>query len=622
MSTADVPVRTKPGLPRQHHSQPGAPRRSRLGAATRLRFVPALVPLLIGGVWALAISGLRLQQMTDLGLISAMPPVALVMLALLTVSFAITITRTELNATVALVHVLVLVTMLYGITEFVEAEPRFSSVYRHVGIIGYILAHGSVNPGVDAYFSWPGFFSLGALVTKLAGWHSAVSFAAWGPLLFNLLYLPPLLAMFSWASDDRRVRWLGLWVFYSCNWVGQDYISPQGLGFLLWLIMLALLLRWFTPSPRSLSPAPTPRAVWGRFGCRRMAALSHELPTAGVQSVGVLLIVLLVYGAIVSGHQLTPIPAIIAVTGLVLLAGLKLRGLPVMMVVGLAVWIAFMTLTYLSGHISQVFGGLGGVGSNVTQGVGSRLSGSPDHDLIAQLRIVISLGIWLLAAAGFARRLHSRRADIAMVVIGAAPLLLPVLQPYGGEIFLRVFFFALPGASFFIALAAFPSLSSGRRRLTLTAIALVGCMLLLGFQYTRYGNERMDNFTRADVAAVQALYRLAPKGSNLMAGSDNLPWRGQGYADYTYLQVNSLADWQAGHPQAAVLLQQLRHQLSPSGGYVIFTQSTQIGDELFDGLPNVQPELISLLRHSSSARLLYDRGAAQVFFVKGSGARG
>jgi hypothetical protein len=614
----------EPGrLDRPRPARPGGtlgalPRK--LGAVFPRRLWPALIPLAIGAVWAIAITQLRLEQMTDLGLISAIPILALLMLALLTASFVFTITRRPLVPAVALIHVLVLVVMLYGITEFVEAEPRFSSVYRHVGIIGYLLSHGGVKPSIDAYFDWPGFFALGALVTKLAGWHSAVAFAAWGPLLFNLLYLPPLLAIFSWASDDRRVRWLALWVFYSCNWVGQDYISPQGIAYFLWLAILALLLRWFTPSPTALGPAASVRKLWGTFRPRAFRALparASAFPLA--QTLGIMLLVLLMYGAVVTGHQLTPVPAIIAVIGLVLFAGLQTRGLPVLMVAGLAVWIAFLTTTYLSGHISQLTGGLGGLGGTVTAGVGSRLSGSADHNLIAQLRVGVSGVIWLLAAVGVLRRLRAGRADVAILVVGAAPFLLPLLQPYGGEIFLRVFIFALPTTAFFIATVFFPTPERGRGRLTVAAIAVVGCLLLLGFQYTRYGNERMDNFTRSDVAAVQALYRLAPKGSTLEAGNDNLPWRGQGYADYTYLQIDNLSVWQAGHPQPAALLAQLRRRLTGRGGYVIITRSNEVSAELFEGTPGVLPRLVVLLRSAPGVRELYRSGNADIFFVPGTG---
>ena len=96
--------------------------------------------------------------------------------------------------------------------------------------------------------------------------------AGWSPLVFNLLYLPPLLVIFRWATDDARVWWLGLWVFFSANWVGQDYFSPQAVAFALWLAMLAALLTRFTPRPAVLAERPSVRWLLRQFDPRRHLA--------------------------------------------------------------------------------------------------------------------------------------------------------------------------------------------------------------------------------------------------------------------------------------------------------------------------------------------------------------
>jgi hypothetical protein len=586
----------------------------------RRTLIHALVPILVGGAWAIAIQHVQLAKMTDLGLVSVMPLSALLLLVVLTASFAIALVRRPFEPWAPLLHVLTLVVILYGVTAFLEPVPRFASVWRHVGIIDYISIHHSLNPSIDAYFSWPGFFALGALITKAAGFHSALAFAAWGPLIFNLLFLAPLFAIFSWASSDARVTWLGLWVFYSCNWVGQDYISPQAVGFLLWLTMLAALLIWFVPRPERLEPAPSVRAVPRYFGPRALRALPVDgPPVTSAQSIGVLLLVLVIYGATVTGHQLTPVPAVLAVGGLAVFAGLKTPRLPVIMAVGLAAWISYMTTTYLAGHFGAIVKPLGSVGENLTQGVGGRLVGSVDHELVVHLRLVVSGVILALAAAGFARRLKSRRADVAIVLVGLTPALLPALQPYGGEIGLRVFLFALPAASFLIACLAFPSSQLGRNRLTVAAVAIVGCLLLGAFQLTRYGNERLDAFTRGDVAAVDVLTRVAPKGSKLVAANGNVPWRDHGYTDYDYMQMSDWESWQVPHPQPTLLMHALRSHLGASGGYFIVTRSTEISAELLESKAGALTRFVRVLRHSPAARQLYHSSDADIFLVRGSG---
>ena len=578
-----------------------------------------LTPLAIGAVWALSLNKLRLGQMNDLGLISVMPKLTLGCLGLLAISFAFNLRRRDQLALAA--HVLVLIVCLYGITEFIEPLPRFSSVYKHVGIIQVLQLHSSINPHIDAYFNWPGFFAFGDLLVKLTGWKNALSLAAWGPLLYNLLYLPPLLVIFSWATDDVRLKWLAAWLFFSANWVGQDYISPQGTAFLLWLVILALLLRYFTPSPRLINAATNLRATLHDFGLRalhrRGALLKAE---GGWREAGVLVLVLVLYTAIVSGHQLTPVPAILAILALTLFAGLNTRALPVLAILGLAAWIFFMATVYLEGNIQQLLGPLGSTGSNITQSVAGRVGGSAQHEVIVKANIAFSAAIWALATLGFLRRLRQGRLELAYVVIGISPFILPVVQPYGGEIFLRVFLFALPAAAFLAASLFFPRDRLGRSWLTTVVLAVALCAVVFGFQYPRYGNERFANFTHADTAAVAALYRLAPTGSVLAPGADNLPWQYKDYDAYYYQPgMDALPDWTATRPSAPVLVAQMLRLLRrhDSNLYLIFTPSETIYAESFEGVPNVLPKVVALLKHEPFARLLYNRDGAQIFLVKG-----
>ena len=48
---------------------------------------------------------------------------------------------------------------------------------------------------------------------------------------------------------DGRAVWAGVWIFFATNWVGQDYFSPQGLVYALYLVVLAILLTWFAGPP-------------------------------------------------------------------------------------------------------------------------------------------------------------------------------------------------------------------------------------------------------------------------------------------------------------------------------------------------------------------------------------
>jgi O-antigen/teichoic acid export membrane protein len=596
------------------------------------QYVHAAIPLAALAAWAFAMRDVPLRDMNDLGLISVLPVSSLVPILVIAVSFCLSLRRRPIGTLVPLVHVLVLIVVLYGVTAFIEGQPRFESVYKHSGVMDYIVRHGTVDPDIDAYFNWPGFFAFGAVLTKVAGFSSPLSFGAWGPLGFNLLFLAPLLAIVRWVSDDRRLTWLAVWLFYSTNWVAQDYISPQALAYLLWLTILVVLLWWLTPRPEVVAARiGPPRGRRGvrlvRAARRRLMRFDQVFPTMLTRNrSAMVLLVVAMFAAIVTGHQLTPFAVILCVGALVLFSRLQARTLPLIMVVLTAVWLIYMTTAYLSGNIESLTSSLGSLGGNVNQNVGGRLGGSAEHLFIVQLRLLYTAALWGAAAVGVWRRRRAGYRDIALVVIGIAPFLLPVLQPYGGEMLLRVFLFALPSTTFFIAAAAFPSSTAGRGWVTTVAITLVSCLALGGFMYTRYGNERLDYFTSGDAAAVSYLYGTAPKGSMLVAGGSNLPWRQRDYERYDYRYVTDLGAWYAPcgtkpavaaacdkSPDPDALAAGLLAQTARRGGYLIVTRSTEVQAELITGLPEPLPELVASLRRSPRAQEIYSRDGAVIF---------
>jgi hypothetical protein len=584
-----------------------------------------LVPLAVVALWALAISGVEVREMSDVGLVSVLPVSVFALLLALTVSFAFALRRRPLEPVVPLLHVLVLIVVLYGVTALVEPEPRFATAWKHAGIVDYIDTHLTADPHIDAYFNWPGFFVLGAMITKVAGFDTALSYAAWGPLAFNLLFLAPLLAVFRWASNDPRVVWLALWIFYSTNWVGQDYIAPQALGFLVWLSILAILLAWFAPRSNRLFSFPSdPRAFFRVLGERWRRLRSRPPHAAGPsalasQRVGLLLVVILMYGAITTGHQLTPFPVLLTVGALAVFAALETRVLPVIMAVLLAAWIGYMTTTFLSGHLESVTGSLGSVDRTLNQNISARVGGNEEHVLIAHARIAMTVAIWALAVAGFLRRVMARRIDVAIALVATTPFVLPLVQPYGGEVLLRVFLFALPAVAFFIALLVFPSLRAGQGVFATVGVAVLGCFLLAGFQYTRYGNERTDSFTKGDVSAVRALYRLAPRGSTIVGATGNLPWRYRDYNGYDYKTLNELPTWRrSAHPNPTALIRQLESRHLPSGGYLIVTRSTRIDAAVNAGKPDTLNKLVARLHRWPTATNVYSEGDSDIFFLRGA----
>lgn len=446
-------------------------------------------------LWIFVLARVRGDRVGDLGLVSALPASGFLALVLVCIGCVAALVRRETSQGGRLGHMLAFIVVLYGAPHLVAEVPSFNVTWRHAGVSTYISDHGSVDPRINAYFNWPGFFALQALAVELAGLESALGLARWTVLVFNLLYLPPLLLIGRSASDDPRFPWLVAGIFYLGNWVYQDYQSPQGLMFVLYLSVVAILLVWL---PGREEGAMTPRT---------RAAL------VVVCFVAVLTVVI--------SHQLTPFAVLASVTALVVLRRTSFRALPAIVVVLTLAWVVFAAGTYLNGHIDALKEQVGQVGATVSSSVGSRVSGSSDHVLVTRLRLASAAAVWLLALLAGLRLLRRRSTRfVPHMALAAVPFLLVMLQAYGGEIVLRVYFFSLPFAAVLVA-----SLVPTRAKpMSIAVVALVAAVAASAFLVTRYGNLRIELFTPNEVQVVQRAYELAPDGALLLAPNPQLPW--------------------------------------------------------------------------------------------------
>jgi hypothetical protein len=562
-----------------------------LAGALRARGPDVLCAVLVLAAAALWIDSLRdveLDRLTDLGLVAALPLGAFVALALATVSFAVTLRHANVSTPLALLHLVVLVVMLHGATSLIDEEPAFNVVWRHAGVTDYVMTTGTVNPDIDAYFNWPGFFILAALVTRTAGLESALGLSGWAPVAFELLYLPALVVIGRAFTADRRLVWVAVWLFYVTNWVGQDYLSPQAMGYLLYLAMVAVVLTTLT---RRAAPD---LAEWRERGTRLLLRLRIRRPGVILEEVepaaratpaqrgALVLICVVLIAATVGSHQLTPW---MMLASLLLLVGLRrctARGLPLITMVLLVAWMTYLASAYLDGHLKPLLGQTLDVQQAVAANVSGRLQGSHGHLVVVRLRIVMTVLVWVLAIAGAVRATRRGASSPSHLILALAPAMLAVLQPYGGEMLMRVYLFSLPFVTCYAALALMPS--PGRRPWQLPLVVVAGgALLLAGFLFTRYGNERATLFTPAEVRAVDRLYAIAPPGSLLISASVNVPWKQRHYADYRYQLLSRQIHFDGPPPSsaelaAAVARYMRRNRTGPA--YLITTRSQKVYDEV------------------------------------------
>ena len=553
-------------------------------------FSAPLVALALG---VLSLTHAHQSAIGTYGLIQVLPILYFISLAILTASFIITWVGKERHFSQFTIQATVLVILLDGAPAVVETEPRFATAWLTAGFSDYVANTGRVLPLMDARFSWPSFFTGMALLTRAGGLPTAVIVLRWWPIFINILCLPPLFLFAKRVMRDDKKAMLTVWLFPIANWVGQDYYSPQSVAFLLYLVLLCLITGPFADHRTTLLPRLR----------RKPTASPESAPQPRRQIITLTIILLVLYLAIATGHQLTPFFAIATVTLLAFLGRTKLWAWPVVMFLLTAGWICYGAISYWAGHINILFGNLGSVDSNVSTDL--RLGGSPDHYRVDDVRLLLVGFISMLALIGFfmARKTSvDRRTPIIAMLATLA--VLPV-QQYGGEAGLRAFLFSLPGALSLVSVVLTAAAAKGLRAILTGMLVL---LLIPGFLIARWGNELDEQVLPAEITGVRALYAIAPTGSTIVSITPNVTWEFTDVGKYQY-SANNIDVFAFGTVQDIAAL-----AMNSRGEYVLITASQIVDAEQDYGLPNNWGRTVERrLNRSHLFRLRYENSAVWVY---------
>jgi O-antigen/teichoic acid export membrane protein len=539
-----------------------------LSSAARL---PLRWPLMTLGILAavslalffLPLRRVRLEEMSGYGLVSVLPVVSLMGLGLLTLGYVLTLALKRPHPVFLTLQLVALVECLHGVTAFVESEPRFPTAWQHLGFLDYIGRTGDVAPALDARFNWPGFFAVATFFSEALGISDPTALLKPAPVVAELLYLVPYVLLLSCIRANWRTKWFAAFLLVASNWVGQDYFSPQSFNFFVYLLTLAFVLTWFGLSRSPLDHGP---AAWARSRVSRLrppAALTRwrvtnpemapepgELPPRPATTRQRTALVVLVIGLFVvstASHQITPFMILVAVAALVLVGRCELTGLPLLFGVITMSWLSYMATGYWTGHLGEIFGNVGSLGSNVEASVqGRAVHSSPEHATVLSVRLALAAGLFGLAVLGALRRRRNGVHDRTLLVLAVAPISALGLQSYGGEVGLRVFLFALPALCLLAASLFFGVWAGGRSWVGLSAAFACAVVLIGGFLVARYGNERSEHMTAGEIAALDYVYDHDDQGARLMwltpaphvDATPSMPW---GARDIEHVEYVSAA---------------------------------------------------------------------------------
>jgi hypothetical protein len=524
-------------------------------------------------VWTLSLSAIDPARATDLGLVSVLPPAYFVALGLVIVAFMLAITEKPLPTGALLFTVVALIVMIHGLRAFTTDGTHLATTWVHIGFAEVVSRTGGFLPDLDARFSWPVFFAMTAFLSEAANVDLG-RIAPYVPLTVNLLLLPCLILVYRALSGDLRIAWTGAFVFFSTNWIGQDYLSPQAFAFIVYVAVLGVVMTWF-----ARGRARHEAATGGMHAHPGVGAgeLTHPVPPAA-QRAGLMAVLIALLAAIVPGHQLTPFALLGALSVLVVFRMTWLRALPVLLAVMIGTWISYMTVPFLTGHIGGLLAQVGSTEAVATENVAARVQGSVDHMMVVYIRLAATLVVWSLAGLGVLRRIRRGRWDLGAILLAGAPIGLFFLQSYGGEMLQRIYLFSLPFMTFFVAALFFPDRARTGRTTNL-ALAATLALFIVALMFTKFGNERVDLMTADELAGMNVLHEMAPVRSSIIVVNNNSPIRGQRVEEYRFHS----ASYPVSIGDTDRIVHVMRHVRQPA--FLVLSRAQQGWAELMEGMP-------------------------------------
>ena len=589
---------------------------------TRLELGLAITAILAAALALQASSTLDVRKVGDFGLASSMPLTYWVALAALNVAFAVALVSGRCRRRAMVVLLGGLVIALFGVGAMASAHPRGEPTWRHLGIIDHLVRGQPLDGAIDAYFNWPGFFSLGAFISRAAGTDVLVEAARWAPVWINAAWLLALSVPLRLLARDDRRWWMALWIFCLGNWIDQDYFSPQAYGFFLYATIIGLALWAFGTAAPPLQP------LRGRPWRRR----SQRAPGAGratgdqrVFAVGAIVVLAV---AIIVSHQLTPAIVVVALGLLTITRRVRLRRTAGLLAAATVTWLLTGASVYLAGHpvISS-----DALSSAANANVAHRLAGSDGHMIVVRERMLLFAGVAALAAIGACCRWRARRRDRAIdllvpVLLVVAPFLLMPVNSYGGEMLLRAALFSLPFMAVLAADAVPLRTAKGghgplriRPKLgTVIVVALlasVGTLWAAGAVLARYGNARFDTFTDGEVRAVETMYELAPAEGILVSAAHPTPWRSERYASYRYATMQDLcAEEETPRGCATAVLDRIADH--GRGGMIVILRSGEHSLRMQGYMSSPDLHAVeALYAGSPGVRLVFDSPDGRIYAV-------
>jgi hypothetical protein len=480
--------------------------------------IASAVPAAIAtALWTLSLSSVNVSHLGSYGLPPALPVTWFAALAI-ALAGAVWAILTRRSSPLMMVGYIALVALiLYGTVPALSHQPHYAWVYKHIGVVRYLEAHGTVNPSIDIYNRWPGFFALAAALSAVTGRVNPETYVGWAEAFFVLLDAALVMAAVKTLIRDTRIAAGAALLFLMTNWVGQTYYSPQAFSFLLGLGLIVIVLRQL----RVREPGCSPRVARLIERVGRVPQLP-TLPNATARwpRWGAVTVVLSLDAVIVASHQLTPYMLLASIALLSVAGMIRPRWL-----VGL---MALITLGYFAANFDYVqrhygvFTSIDPFNNAQVSAYAETPSAGKAFNTHAQLLAIVALGVVTSWATIRLLRQGLLVRALPLLVLAVSPMVVIFGQNYGGEASLRIILFASPWCSALIAWAL-ATIARRRRRWILTGAVVAGFAAL--FVPAFLGQEELNIVSSAEVQASAWFYDHARAGTVLVLAAPGFPYK-------------------------------------------------------------------------------------------------
>jgi len=137
----------------------------------------------------------------------------------------------------------------------VYGAPREQTAAKHMEIVQYVLQHHHIDPTSGIYQAFSSMFSAIAALSSLLGIHGLIGhMSLWGlatywPVLLVLMRVGELRFLMGRLLPGTARQWTGVMLVLLVDSLGADYFSPQSIGYVMAIGIVAFAMNGRTRRP-------------------------------------------------------------------------------------------------------------------------------------------------------------------------------------------------------------------------------------------------------------------------------------------------------------------------------------------------------------------------------------